>query len=160
MIAPACVSDGNLLPICTMSKVLTPNTRPTLVSGMLKTDERKDFQSKDSSVETDALWFSSENQLKTMIGGWRFPLLVMREWLTSCPHFQDKVKGFQTQSPDCKAVRRRSMHSLPADTEWKGRKKTSSGWFSVANPCCVRVLWPSLEHMQPSHVTTTHLPCD
>lgn len=32
---------------------------------------------------------------------------------------QETVEGSQTQSPDCKAVRRRSMHSLPADTEKK-----------------------------------------
>lgn len=58
MIAPAHICD------------ITRNTSPGLVSGILKTDERTDFQSEDSSVETDSLRFSSENQLKTMMHGW------------------------------------------------------------------------------------------
>lgn len=50
-----------------------------------------------------------------MTYGCRFGLLVMcREQMTDI--ISTLQEASQTQSPDCNAVRRRSMHSLPADT--------------------------------------------
>lgn len=56
---------------------------------------------------------------------WRFGSLLMRkvQMADIISTLQEAVKDSHTQSPDCKAVRRRSMHSLPADTERKEKKK-------------------------------------
>lgn len=46
--------------------------------------------------------------------------------------FPKIVQGYHIQSPACKAVRRRSMHSLPADTKQREREKKSTSHDKAA----------------------------